>query len=235
MSDAHADIPGLLSGELSPSERDTAVRHVRGCPECRDQLVETSALVAELREAGRYAPVDPAEVPPLRLHEATGVREPVVERATAEVTKPRHGWLAGRTAVAVMVGVVALAAGLVIGRAQPHPAPPARVALAAVGTLPSTASGAAQMSGAGQQQTMNLSVSGLRTPPPGDHYEVWLLDTRTGRTLDVGRISTSATGVMSFPLPARELAGFDALDISLQAPANGNRHSGDSLLRGSLA
>jgi len=229
--DEHADLPTLLSGDLSPALRATGWAHVRSCATCRVELVETASLISELRDASRFAPVDPAEVPPFRLD---GVTAAPVDAAPV-VREPRtNRWLTGRAAVGVAAGVLSLFVGLGIGLSTASSTSPARVALAAVGTLPSTASGAAQMSGSGQGQVMNLTVTGLETPPDGDHYEVWLLDTRTGRTIDVGQLPPGA-GVRSYPLPASEAVGYDALDISLQSPADGARHSGHSLLRGSLA
>ena len=147
----------------------------------------------------------------------------------------RH-WLNGRVLVGAVAAVVALVAGIVIGIEHGSTSTPAaKVLLAAVGQLPSSASGAAQMVGQGEDQSMLVTLSGLDRPPPGDHYEVWLLDTRTGRTFAVGVVSPSVTGKMAYPLPATKAVGFDTIDVSLQTPANGAKHSGVSLLRGAIS
>ncbi len=228
--DEHADLPALLSGDLAPVARQEQWEHVRSCALCRDELVETAALIADLRDASRFAPVDPAEVPPFRL--SSEAFAPVPTPATVEARSLR--WLTGRVAVGVAAGALALFTGLGIGLSTGSSTPPARVALAAIGQLPSTASGAAEMSGSGPGQVMNLTVTGLAAPPTGDHYEVWLLDTRSGRTVDVG-VLPPGSGVRSYPLPASSASGYDALDISLQQPSDGTHHSGHSLLRGALA
>lgn len=241
MSDetSHVDLPGLISGETPPGQRQADLDHVRGCRDCLDELVDTTALIAELRDARRYPPVEPSEVPPLRLDRSGGTLEPP-EPASKVPTSPaqqssRH-WLHSRILVGAVAAVVALVVGIVIGNQHGSTSTPAaKVLLAAVGQLPSSASGAAQMVGQGEDQSMLVTLSGLDRPPPGDHYEVWLLDTRTGRTFAVGVVSPSVTGKMAYPLPASKAVGYDTIDVSLQAPANGAKHSGVSLLRGALS
>jgi hypothetical protein len=132
--------------------------------------------------------------------------------------------------------VVALVVGVVIGHdgRQQVTTAAAPVRLAPVGSHPTPASGAAEMTGSGAGQIMAVTVSALSLPRPSDHYEVWLIDTRTGRALAIGVLPPSGTGTTTttYSLPAGEVTGYNAVDVSLQRPTDGARHSGDSVLRG---
>ena len=91
------------------------------------------------------------------------------------------------------------------------------------------------MVGRGVHQTMHLSVGGLRLPGRRDRFEVWLLDTRTGRTHEIGVVPREVGHVrVVFRLPAAEVAGYNAVDVSLQTPADDGHHSNHSVLRGTI-
>jgi anti-sigma-K factor RskA len=236
----HVDLPLFLSGELPPTERRDTHEHLRTCDSCRAELTDLVATVAELRDAGRFGPVEPEQVPPFSLvlddlpipaqHQQDSQErpEPVREHEVA-------GWRGRAVSVAMAVLVVfalGVGAGVLV---KPSAAPPARVALGAVGALPSKASGTAEMVGAGQAQHMRVSVTGLATPTEGAHYEVWLVDTATGRSVDVGTFRPTGDETVTFPLPSSEVAGYNAIDVTLQRPSDDGRYSGRSLLRGNLA
>jgi hypothetical protein len=249
----HVDVLGLLSGEMPPSARATATVHVRGCPTCTEQLLQTAVVVSELRDAGRYGPVDPSEVPPLDLPlgllaapaswlpVTPGPEQPLTARMnrTTRVTGRGAGRRrVGRLLTAVTTVAVAFTAGLLAapgpGRSA-HPGTTAAasptVQLIAVSQTPSPASGQASMIGAGRTRKMRLTLTGLPKLGPDQHYEVWLMNTRTGRRTAIGPTGgTTAT----FDLPDSATVGYNALDISRQTNADGAAHSPDSLLRGSI-
>lgn len=226
--DDHVDLLGLLEGELGADDRAAAVAHLRGCTSCADGFLDMAIAIGRLRDAGRYPAADPSEVPPLRLdRSAAPVADPVVA-VPAPRTAPRHRLL--RPALVAVALVAALVGGIAIGR-QGAGAPAAGVTLTAVG-LPTVARGQAHMLGSGEAQQMQVSVTGLTVPVATDHYEVWLLDTTTGRAVPVGTITG---GTSTFALPVSRTVGFDAIDVSLQTPADGTKHSGHSVLRGTIA
>ncbi len=248
----HVDLVGLLSGELLPAERAVTVDHVRGCNYCRDQLAETAAAVGELKDAGRHRPVDPSEVPPLNLAalkaSAPMPSPPVIQPTdvgspgkyqSAAATAPRRPPVNRRFALAAAGALVAaLAGGIAIGHlSQASKHPTAEVRLAAIGQPPTPATGAARMVGSGAGQKMQVTLSGLTLPSSHDTVEVWLLNTRTGRTRAIGTMPATTGRVMTatFPLPVSELTGFDALDVSIQTPADHGTHSSHSVLRGVVA
>jgi anti-sigma factor RsiW len=246
----HVDLLGLLSGELAPSTRAGVTAHVRGCPTCTEQLLQTAVMVGELRDAARHAPVDPAQVPPLDLSLRSLTAPPSVvgvapdrgrrrahltnraARAARWVAGPRR---AGLLLAAAATVAVAFTAGLLAapgaGPSGTQPAASATVQLIAVGLTPSPASGHASMIGAGPTRKMQLTLTGLPQLGPDQHYEVWLMNTRTGRSTAIG---PAADTTATFDLPESATAGYNALDISRQSDADGAVHSPDSLLRGGI-
>lgn len=242
--DDHVDLLGLMSGEMAPVLRRGVADHVRGCPACLDRLLDATVLVGELRDSSRYAPVDPSEVPPFDLSRRHAVTaRPTVEPVDPSPAAPGRGLRRVGLALAGAAAVVsALLGGITIGEsrtdapptaaAPPTPAAPADVPLLAVGVLPNRAAGAAAMIGSGADRRMRLTLTGLAAAAPQDHYEVWLLDTRTGRTLSVGPLAGQSG---EYDLPDGVTDGYNAIDVSVQAPEDGVRHSGNSVLRGALA
>lgn len=242
-TDGHVDFPGLLSGDLPPAERDRARAHLRGCAACRDEMLDAALLVGELHDAGRHSPVEPSEVPPLRLPalDVPQARTPLpAAGGTHRPPRPdvRRSWATRLALAAAAVGVAAI--GLATGRAtapddvsQVVAAP---VRLTTVTATPTALTGAAEMVGAGRGQKMHVTLAGLPRVPGSSHYEVWLLDTRTGRTFAVGALPQGAASTtdVTFALPADQATGFNAIDVSLQTAADGETHSGNSLLRGAI-
>ncbi|BEP13255.1 hypothetical protein acdb102_15660 [Acidothermaceae bacterium B102] len=227
--DDHVDLLGLLEGELGADERAEAVAHLRGCTSCADGFLDMAIAIGRLRDAGRYPPADPSEVPPLRLDRSAAPEPGLVVQVPAPRTAPRRRRLLRPALVAVAL-VAALGGGIAIGRSGTG-SPAGGVTLTAVG-LPTVARGQAHMLGSGEAQQMQVTVTGLTVPVAADHYEVWLLDTTTGRAVAVGTITG---GTSTFALPVSRTVGFDAIDVSLQTPADGTTHSGHSVLRGTIA
>jgi Anti-sigma-K factor rskA len=248
----HIDMLGLLSGELAPALRADTLDHVRSCEQCRYQLADTAAVVGELKDAGRHSPVDPADVPRLDLAAVTKASSALGLPTTRLI--PVHAHTEGdgtaptelrrppvRRRVVGLAAVCALAAafigGIAIGHTSQASRPPAEeVRLAAIGQPPTPATGAARMIGSGATQTMQVTLSGVNLPSTRDRVEVWLLNTRTGQTRPIGTMPVTARHLMTatFPLPASDLAGYDAIDVSIQTPAD-NGHSHNSILRGAIA
>ena len=224
----HVDLLGLLTGETTDQQRTAAVAHLDSCASCRQGFLDMAISIGLMRDAARHAPVDPSEVPPLRLDLSGEPSRPAQAAPADPPVRRRQSW---RPVLVGLALVAALGGGIAIGRSG-RPAPAAGVTLTAIGTLPTHAQGEAHMLGSGQRQEMNVTVTGLTAPASADHFEVWLLDTATGRVEAVGAITGSNT---TFALPASRAAGFDAIDVSLQTPSDGTKHSGHSVLRGTIA
>ena len=245
----HLDVSALLTGETPPSERRAALAHVRGCAECRDQFVVLGAAMGEVRDAVRHAPVEPGEVPPLRLDRsvaatpaAAGARPPVPAPPTTVAPRRRRLVRAGLGAAAA---VLLVASGFGVGRAVTDDGPPptevaapaAPVPLVPVGTTPGPVAGSAAMAGEGGEQTMSIALAGLTAPEAGTHYTIWLIDTASGRARQVGVMPESDAAVMRavFALPADDAVGYDALNVSVEDDEVVVTAPTHSLLRGSLA
>ena len=199
------DLPGLLLGELPPSTAVSVDRHLAGCDPCRRDLAAVAVASSALRDVARL-PVKAVDLPPLRL-------------------RPRRaGWLLGAVA-AVLVALVLVVGGLTIGRDREQ-----TVALG--GPAASGASAEARMRGAGDDQVMTMTATGLPRPPAGAWYEVWLVGD-PGEEFPVGVLAPDGEGIWS--LPAEVAARYRVIDVTLERADGDPSRSGRSVLRGSYA
>jgi anti-sigma factor RsiW len=199
------DLPGLLLGELPPSTAVSVDRHLAGCDPCRRDLAAVAVASSALRDVARL-PVKAVDLPPLRL-------------------RPRRaGWLLGAVA-AVLVALVLVVGGLTIGRDREQ-----TVALG--GPAASGASAEARMRGAGDDQVMTITATGLPRPPAGAWYEVWLVGD-PGEEFPVGVLAPDGEGIWS--LPAEVAARYRVIDVTLERADGDPSRSGRSVLRGSYA
>lgn len=83
----------------------------------------------------------------------------------------------------------------------------------------------------GDDRRLVLSAHDMAAAPPGQHYELWLLDPDEGEPVSLGDMG----GSVSVPVPADvDLDAYDVVDVSIQAEGE-TEHSGNSILRGTLA
>ena len=174
-----------LLDALDPGERSAFEAHLERCETCRAQLAELTPSVAMLA-----ASVEPAE-PPADLRsrllarvnaeaELLGVADPEgspgATRARAAQRRPR--WLRLSPVWAAAVATVLLVVGGVAGAllAGDHE-PATRVVPAQVAQRLGANARAELVVG---QDFASLRVAGMRPPPPGRVYQVWLM--RPGRT-----------------------------------------------------
>ena len=140
---------------------------------------------------------------------------------------------------AVLVAAAAVV-GLLVGSGVTWLAtrqPPARTVVAQAQLLPLSAPQAAGTavvrSNDDAQRELVVQVTGL-DPTPGTFFEVWLLDKGADRLVSLGVLQAGRTGTFAIP-PTLDLGQYPVVDVSLQ-PLDGNpKHSGDSLVRGTLA
>ena len=209
-----AELAALLGGELDLDATRAVTTHLRGCADCRNELVETAAGIALMRRLDRAATLVADRPAPTRH------AKPARSRSRAVV-------LVAAAVVLLFAGAVATAT-LLAGRGSSGP--DATVAFAPVSG--GTARGSVGMQAAGDAQTMAVDTS-LGAAPPDTYYEVWLLDRSTGKMLPVGVLPPDGRG--TYRLPGRILERYDTVDISRQADDGTTAHSDDSVLRADYA
>lgn len=194
-------------------------------------------IVAQIAAAGS----GPTNVPalPAPVSPATAGRpafRPAPVRPIAGAARTRRNWsrwasMAVTAAAAVVVGVVGtlVAVGWPTDRGgPPEPEVVASAPLAAYGSTPASASGAARVFTDGR---LHLHVTGL--PPVPGYYEVWLINPSNLEMFSVGTLGVGPDALLPLP-PNVDLATYSLVDVSAEQYDNDTAHSGDSLLRGTL-
>jgi anti-sigma factor RsiW len=219
------ELPGLLLGELPPGTAIAVDRHLAGCDPCRRDLAAVAVASSALRDASRLPFPAAADLPP------PPPRPPALVPGSPGPV-PRGRWRRGRRllgAAAVVVALVLGIGGLTLGRDH-HAGRPQTVSLAAPAA--GGASAEARMRGAGDDQVMTMTASGLPRPPAGAYYEVWLVG-EAGEAFPVGVLASDGEGVWS--LPAEVAARYRAIDVTLEQAGGDPSRSDRSVLRGTYA
>jgi hypothetical protein len=219
-------VPGQAVGTLAERTDDTTV----------------GPAVGSLAERTDDTTVGPATDTTVESGGTTGERaagataEPTVTRLdSTRRSRRRAGWsrwaaTAVTAAAAAAVGVVGTVS--VLRPDDPAPAPtPVVVAsapLAAYGSTPPAASGDARVLRDGQ---LHLHVANLPRVP--GYYEVWLINPTTMEMFSVGTLGGGSDALLPLP-PNVDLTSYSVVDVSAEQYDNNTRHSGDSLLRGTL-
>jgi hypothetical protein len=131
-------------------------------------------------------------------------------------------------AAAVLVALALVVGGLTIARDRGGEGQ--TVALGA--PVAGGASAEARMRGAGDDQVMTMTATGLPRPPAGAWYEVWLVGD-PGEEFPVGVLAPDGEGIWS--LPAEVAARYRVIDVTLERADGDPARSGRSVLRGSYA
>ncbi|MDG4808232.1 anti-sigma factor [Micromonospora sp. WMMD1120] len=146
-----------------------------------------------------------------------------------------RGW--SRWAATAVTAVAAAAIGVVgtvsvLRPTEPEPAKTptvlANAPLAAFGSTPKSAQGDARVLEGGQ---LHLHVANLPRVP--GYYEVWLINPTTMEMFSIGTLGGDADALLPLP-PNVDLKSYSVVDVSAEEYDNNTRHSGDSLLRGTL-
>ncbi len=245
---APPDLVGLLAGEVARDGTVAIGRHLKVCPSCTEELIDLAVAHAALTSAAR-ADRDLALPPrvPSREHSAGGPSvwsEPVLDPEAAALpplTLPAQSDEAPRqprrwgVIMAVAAGVVALGAlGAAVVAGDRSPGQP----VVAQGSLqplqaPSSATGTVTVLAGGATRHMIVRTRDLSTPSTDNFYEVWLFDPATQKMLPVGVLPPSGNG--DYQVSAGLMAGYSAVDLSLQADDGNPAHSQTSVLRASLS
>ncbi len=247
----HPDDEALAAIALGEAVEPDARTHVAGCARCQSVVAELAETLGIAREAATEELVAPpasvwhaisAQVsagpgsgaggvtvvatPPADVHPPDGSGGDEL----AQRRRPRLGWLAVAAAVGVLAGVLGTQ---VLPRAfGPRPQVIAQAQLDTLDT--GTRGGAAELlSSRGPALDLRVQVDQL---DPGDGYlEVWLINSDLKRMVSIGVLPGEATE-QDFRVTRRLIdAGYVIVDISREQFDDRPEHSGDSLLRGSLA
>ncbi|QCW49560.1 anti-sigma factor [Nocardioides dongxiaopingii] len=227
-SEGHADLVGLVRGELGTAEVLDASDHLATCTECRGDLVDTVVGHALLARSAR-------------TEEAAGrpLGEPALPAPTLPAPAPRDASWLRRTsprallaaAVVVLVVAVGSVVALTVGRSDPG-VPTARVVSLAPITDAATNAvpGEARIRRDGRTAELTIVTDGLPVAGGGEFYQAWLLDPDTNKMLALGPLSG---GTSRFQVDDDLLTAYSAVDVSLEADDGDPQHAATSVLRGS--
>jgi Anti-sigma-K factor rskA/Putative zinc-finger len=196
---------------LEPSEVMPLRAHLGGCEACEAYCEEMMALPALLDLAGG---VDGAnvETPP-------GLEEAVARLIAAEAAshrrtrRPRRPLLAGIGGLAVGAAAT-LGAVVALGGFSEDPASARAVDLAGTDSAPS-AWGTAALEAGPHGTTIRLQADGLPASKPGQHYEVWLSNGRTGITAGTFRVGADGKARCTLATAGRA-ERFHLVDVTLE-------------------
>ncbi len=231
------ELPLLLSGEADRSTLTSAAAHLRGCEDCRQELIAAVVSHASLLSAVHYAPELAEHFPP-----AGADLEPAAElpdlsamfaQIRAEAQPPPSVHRAHRTSVRWLLAAAAVV--LVGGGAT-------AAVLATHGSSTATQSVALEPYDRGTSaatvrlvdgREMKVDAASLPALGTGQYYEVWL--TNAGRTsmAAVGQLNHARQG--DFEVTSSVMATYSAVEVSVQRTSTTGSYSGVSVLRGSYS
>lgn len=173
----------------------------------------------------------------IRVHRVLPVLRP-----GTDVTAPARRGGAGRgrptlwRAVPGVAAAIVVVVGVTVGVAASHRSPvrPAPVASAALRPIeaPPSATGSVAVYATGSTRSLTVDARNLPAPSSQSYYEVWLLDPATQEMLPMGVLPPSGRG--QYAVSSTIMAGYSAVDVSLQANDGDPAHSQTSVMRAHL-
>ncbi|WP_158861854.1 anti-sigma factor [Leifsonia sp. AG29] len=243
MSHSDPDVIAMLAlGETDVSEAD--VDHVMTCPACRSELDRLTRVTRAVRENGEFELelVDPPTRVWDRIREEVEAGAvapaPVVslsDRVPAQRPRRPRRRLPRFTMLIAAAAVVLIAAGAALVLVlRPGATVEAHAALAGLPAW-SSSNGSATMEREPDGTTvLDVQLASPATASGSGHFrEVWLMNRELTKSISVGLLDGSE-GRFVMP-PNISAADYPVVDVS-QQPLDGNpAHSGDSIVRGTLA
>lgn len=168
-----------------------------------------------------------------RVREDAVVNEPDAHDELAERRDRRSGtgrpvmWLAAAAVVVCLVGVGAAIA------ANSGPAPErliAKAQLEQLEPLGETAASARLVEEGGSKHLI-IDAQNMAAAPEGSQYELWLIDSDVTKPRSLGVVTGSGDIVVPSSINPKD---YPIVDISLEPIDGDSKHSGHSLMRGSL-
>jgi hypothetical protein len=244
MTEPHVfdELPLLLTGEADRSGVSAAAVHLRGCEDCRQELISAVVAHAALSSAARIAPELADSFPLAGLEPSTGAEQlPDLSSMFAQVRSEAAGpraltgdrkrsrrvparWLVA----AALVAALGAGGGIAAVASNSSSAPARSVALAAY-DHGKTSAKVTLIDG----REMRLDASSLPALSGGQYYEVWLTDTARTSMAAVGQLDQNRKGV--FVVPTSVMGTYSAVEVSVQQTESTGGYSGVSVLRGSYA
>jgi hypothetical protein len=234
------ELPGLLAGECDRATTFAVAAHLRACPDCTDELISIAVVTGTLRFAERAErTLNPPAVAVLssnldRDDLGSGPDEISEKVATIVGNDRARKWRQRVTAAAA--AVILVAAGALIGtqlnRTHTAHAPVSVQARLQPVQAPPGAGGRIQVAATSQTRQLEVYTVGLPAAPPNHYYEVWVFDPATLKMLPMGILGPSGQG--QYQIAAPIMAGYSAVDISLQTNDGNPAHSNVSVLRAYL-
>jgi hypothetical protein len=234
------ELPGLLAGECDREQTLTLAAHLRACPQCQEELVSVVLAAGILRATVRAEQAPSPAVSPSPLPSSSestsspeaGAPDPPEWLTRATRQRPA-GWGTRRRLVALAAAVVIVAGAVAAGLGLSTSSAPVtnRAALRPL-HAPAGAHGAVTVTAASGARQVQVSTDDLPAAGQGHYYEVWLLDPATLKMLPMGALAPS--GQATFGVATGLMAGYSAVDVSLQANNGNPVHSATSVLRGTL-
>jgi hypothetical protein len=235
----------LLRGELDRGRTREVIEHLRGCDDCRRQLVDVAEVHGSLTAAARLLRVSTTPTTRVALRAAgTGLRgddsgqrgdglPPLTRPSSLRGARARRSLIVVAAGAAAVLAIGGVATGFGVLRTGQGSTP---VAARAVDLQPVSGSGTGRVTMAGSTTSadgttrMTISV-GLHPAGSGKFYYAWLLDPRTKKMLPLGVVSAGEK--TRFDVSAALVSHYHAVDISLEADDGDPVHSATSVLRAS--
>ncbi len=217
----------LLQGELDRDQTNNVARHLQGCSSCTDALIDATVANAALRSASRAERFD-LEWEALEPDAATDPLPPLELDRRPAGTRARRRVVGAAAAVILLLGAGTAAwlgtrsTSPVVATATLHP----------LGSSRGGATGSVTVTADAEFRQMTVTSTGLAAPARNHFYEVWLLQPTTNKMLAVGELSPTTSS--HFVVSSSLMAGYSAVDVSLQANNGDPAHSTVSVLRGYL-
>jgi len=251
----HPDDEALAGIALGEEPAADTAEHLRGCRTCSDAVVALRDTVTALRAPAPGTVAPPASVwaaveAELDAHpdsdRAPGLQPDAVpddlarQRAARADRGARGGrrafpvaWVAGAAAAGLVIGVLGTRA-VADGDGDGQGRRTVTVASTSLDTLDTQ-----QVKGTAdvvrQSGRLDLTVSTQPIDPDGGYLEVWLINKDLSRMVSVGVLEPDERS-QSFTIPQELLdEGYVIVDISREGFDDAPQHSGDSVVRGTLA
>jgi Anti-sigma-K factor rskA len=235
------ELPGLLAGESDRATTFQVAAHLRVCPECTDDLITIAAVTGALRFAERAErTLNPTPAPSLSPVLAPtvdlGPEPDEIPKKVAVIVRADHARKWRQRVTAAAAAVILLVVGGLIGTQldrtnTPHTSVSVQARLQPVHAPPGVG-GRIQVAATGATRQLEVHTAGLPAAPPNHYYEVWVFNPATLKMLPMGVLGPSGQG--QYQIAAPIMAGYSAVDISLQTNDGNPAHSNVSVLRAYL-
>ncbi|MFN8130915.1 MAG: anti-sigma factor [Solirubrobacteraceae bacterium] len=228
--EAYAALGAFVLGALDDQERERVAKHVAACPACRQD-------VADLQVAADVLPqgVEPVTPPPElkdRIMAVVRSEADLLHAAGPEADRPgravrreasRSRWLLRPAALAfgaAAVLAIGVGAGVLVSGGDDGPAG-TRTIQASVRPAAGADAGARLVVARDSASGARLEVQGMRNPPPGRVYQVWIAPSAGAPVPTDALFTVSRAGTASVSVPG-SLAGAQAVLVTSE-PQGGSR------------